>query len=259
MSLQIPSGLITGVSGGNITSGTTRATVTYPLPVLLMGNSVAAASGNSTITHFSGALNVNISGGSITTSISGNVVLVVSGGVIQVSGAVTIATSGAPSANVVVAISGGTPLPVGAGEGDGANFNPALKAETGIWAFNGGSTFDRSRTTQGASGVATGILAAYLFWQYKMVSGATASGGFIINIASGTTALHSIVPITTTALGFVNVMDATSGNAGALVANFSGVVPLTTLLYDIILTSGLQVIVASGASFAATIAYRNPA
>ena len=64
MSLQIPSGVITAVSG----AGSVDTIITYPTPVTIVAaGSGANFSGQSVILHYSGALNVNISGGALTT------------------------------------------------------------------------------------------------------------------------------------------------------------------------------------------------
>src|SRR5438105_13392065 len=83
MTLNVTSGIV--YSSGPVL--TVNAT-----PVNIFG--AAGTSGTAAITHYSGALNVNISGGSLSASVSGNIVLVVSGGAIQVSGLVTVAGSG---------------------------------------------------------------------------------------------------------------------------------------------------------------------
>jgi len=97
MAIQIPSGLITSASGA---AG--AELIAFPQPVVLVGALGASASGNNTITHYSGALNVNISGGSLVTNIisSGGTVLTLpayqSGTLVALSGinATVISSSG---------------------------------------------------------------------------------------------------------------------------------------------------------------------
>ena len=93
MALQIPSGLITSISG------TLGAIVSFPMPVVLVGAGGASASGNRTITENSGALNVNISGGSLATLMSG-VAVSVSGNAVAIFGYTPTLVSGAVLVNV---------------------------------------------------------------------------------------------------------------------------------------------------------------
>jgi hypothetical protein len=130
LALQIPSGLIVSASGANAPT-----VIAGPIPIVIVG-AAGGLSGLHTITDFSGALNVNISGGSVTTSISGNIVLVTSGGAVQVSGTVTVQTSGGINA---FSGGGGATGTVGVGlaalNPGGTNFNIVQLALSGQGAL----------------------------------------------------------------------------------------------------------------------------
>mgnify|MGYP007031181532 CR=1 FL=1 len=101
MAVNVPSGIITIASG----AGVPRLTVNA-LPVALFG-----ASGDVAISHYSGVLNVNISGGSVAANISGNVVVIASG-FGAISGVQVIISGGAGSPNISggVTVSGGVTI-----------------------------------------------------------------------------------------------------------------------------------------------------
>lgn len=275
MALQVPSGLITQQSGAN-----SLPLLTTPIPVVIVGSNSTVGSGNNSILGTSGYLNVLVVSGSIV-NVSGDIVLVVSGGTIQVSGVVgfpsgasttlsglTVLPNASQSGQLVILSGGGAGF---SGVAMSASGNVVVIA-SGFGAISGlavipnalqsGQAFILSGGVAGLSGLPTSVsgnMVGVFGYTYTLASGATASGGFIVNIASGRTVLHTVSMITTTALGFVNIQDATSGNAGNVVANYSGVIAPVTFIYDALLTSGLQVVVVSGASFAATVTYKNPA
>ena len=154
MALQIPSGLITQVSGGGLVSGTVGPTVAYPIPFVLVGAGGASASGNHSITDNSGALNVNISGGNLgallsglAVSVSGDIVLVVSGGTVQVSGSVNVVSGNifVTSGAITILGSGQTPFTMLSG-----NISNFLSGQTNSGAWIQPIvplTFDYSGTT----------------------------------------------------------------------------------------------------------------
>ncbi|HKT21221.1 MAG TPA: hypothetical protein VJR06_01165, partial [Nitrososphaerales archaeon] len=227
------------------------------------------------LTANSGSLNVNISGGSIATTppaYQSGTLVVLSGGTAGLSGLVVtdsgsvvnlgsgiISTSGI--ANVVIAGSGGTAPAVGTAGADGVpTAAPGMLTKGELYGFNG-SNFDRVRTTQGAAGTGIGILAAGLFWQYALVSGAVLS-----NVQSGASVLHTVTINAWVSGGQIKVMDSLSGNTGSPIAQIAytevgslatnAFIPLT-LDYDCIANSGI-VVITSGTGMNVTIAFRSP-
>ncbi len=114
MALQVPSGLITSISGGGLVSGTTLPLFSYPIPMVIVGANGASASGNHSITDSSGALNVNIVAGSIA-SVSGDSVVVSSGNVAVVSGEVHVMSGIVGVASGVVSLMSGNAQIFGSG------------------------------------------------------------------------------------------------------------------------------------------------
>lgn len=230
MAVNVPSGIITIASG----AGVPRLTVNA-LPVALFG-----ASGDVAISHYSGAINVNISGGNLTVDISGDVVSISGQPVNVVSGQVRALISGDW---VTLVVSGNQVIiPIG---GDGVASNILA---VGHYAFGGGG-WDRIRTMEASISTGLGVLAVGVIGQgsdgiFRPIRIAPANADALdtdVNRATYTLGTHWIFNGST--------WDRARGVAGSSGGSL-GVIAVQQVGYSYTLVSGASLVnIKSGAAF----------